>query len=903
MRSSASDERFGHFRRHYLLWIVARHFLSAPLLQELSMAIVEAGSDGRIQLEDLFESRVSADSPLIGSWVISPKPVAPGLPTYLQGYVRSIVWQNDNQPIEAGRDLTTADAETVRALASAASLSALDIGGIASTFNSESIDEGLKPIVRSLLRLKAAPDDATDTLAALTSEVGAIEMPLGLLLVKHLGDLCADRDNWEWADTLYSSATSLLDGSTPSCWRGLISACQVMLTQSRAAAARSLKGPKEAATILEEMVVHPQGETDWLSRINVPPDLLAAKVASEIIEFPHDSRASILIAPQLCDTHHLSRAFEQWTAKKYDDAYRVFWSVLRRQIALGSFSYVCQTKGYYGQFIIDATEAQLERNRDRGGFQMGVRLLIESGSASAAEHVSWSDALIGAYVDQHQVEAAMAHALRAEGAREQRMLVLLTLFEKWLEVLQPDSDQVARTMLICIANAARDWPWSGFSNRNVGGAGFEALQKVAKRRPELRRLAASEVAAAIVTKLDEGGVVDGMAVLEVAELYVEAFEESALHNVIEAVFRRLDRFAGNQGPWPVVRPALAFLDSARRLLKESCNDDLRRKIILTQLRVTMANETENTSLMWLLHDIGPTETANVDPSRLKEIVADVQQRATQINSGAAEANISALLANPVIAGIEGLRHALDGLLAILRTTVTGRPPISFGYLYHSLVVLVQNRSEIDHTLRSGGYALERTTEQIFDLLLSIWHRAETDPLIFAGFAIPRPTAPNQVLVHNWAFASLGFARLLGREELMIEALEAAARVALLEGPISVARAVESPAEDPAMLAPEAIRQEKREAFYAALGQRLVAMSRLRRDKRLAVATALLEQCYRLGPRGEDAAIFIAALELGLEHTSSPAAAAYQRRLDNERSLRLSLSPLWRRLDKATQHEK
>ena len=45
-------QRRAHFKRDYLLWIVLRHFLSADLLKELSDAVVDVASDGRIRFRD-----------------------------------------------------------------------------------------------------------------------------------------------------------------------------------------------------------------------------------------------------------------------------------------------------------------------------------------------------------------------------------------------------------------------------------------------------------------------------------------------------------------------------------------------------------------------------------------------------------------------------------------------------------------------------------------------------------------------------------------------------------------------------------------------------------------------------------------------------------------------------------
>ena len=117
--------------------------------------------------------------------------------------------------------------------------------------------------------------------------------------------------------------------------------------------------------------------------------------------------------------------------------------------------------------------------------------------------------------------------------------------------------------------------------------------------------------------------------------------------------------------------------------------------------------------------------------------------------------------------------------------------------------------------------------------------------------------------------------------------------------MAVARAFRVTAGDLETFNLESIQGEKKDAFYAALGQRLVLLRALPMNPLTNITAVLLEQCFRLGPKGLDAGVFVAALEIGIQSESlSPEAMAYRRRLDNDPELRLSLAPLFESLKRS-----
>jgi hypothetical protein len=550
--------------------------------------------------------------------------------------------------------------------------------------------------------------------------------------------------------------------------------------------------------------------------------------------------------------------------------------------------------------LIDSVQAKAGRDRVPETFRLGVRLLVESGLPNIADQTAWTESLVGAYVDAECVATTIAYAGRARGAMRERTLVAVTLFKRWIQVLQPGASAIAGAMLQFLAASAKDFDWSFFSDRNLSGAGFEALKEIARTRPEFRTLAVEPVVSAVIAKLADRNFVAVSTAIEIADAYLDVLANQALGAVVIATVDALGRFDPGKAPWPVVRPAMALLSSAQVMSLCERDTALRTRVTSTLLQFSLESETESPRLMYLLRNLNPAWIeGQVDASRLDIVVSELRRRAGEINSSAAVGNIMALLVAPALAGGEGVRDAINGVLSILQSAANGRPSISFSEAYRPLMLLTERAEEFVRELSIPQAEFTTMIEPLFEVLLQVWRKAPEVPLIFAGFAFPRPSAPNPTLVHNWTFASIGFARSLGREQEMTAAVEAAAHHPLLETPMAVARLFRVTAGDLETFNIEPIQGENREAFYAALGQRLVQLRALPMNRRTNITTVLLEQCFRLGPKGLDAGVFAAALEIGIQsELLSPEAMAYRRRLDNDPELRLSLAPLFESLKRS-----
>ena len=115
---------------------------------------------------------------------------------------------------------------------------------------------------------------------------------------------------------------------------------------------------------------------------------------------------------------------------------------------------------------------------------------------------------------------------------------------------------------------------------------------------------------------------------------------------------------------------------------------------------------------------------------------------------------------------------------------------------------------------------------------------------------------------------------------------------MLQNAIALAQATRSVAQKSIETDPEEIRKENRETFYSTLGRRLVALQMLDDERGREVCRALLDQCFRQGPRDLDAAVFLSAARLDIG-ASIPQTdrSDYVKRMGDNRDLRLALIPL------------
>ena len=892
MSDKFSQDRSKHFEEYRLLWLAIHHFLPAKLLQEFVSSLIASTSGGALSLDMLFETILAGEEGTLASWVIAPRVAEGSLANALQHVVRIIGWQTDALPLWMSDDLSEPDRARLEGIESAMAFARVDLAIDDANLDQLAArgDNAIKVLRTSIATLKKEPRGEADWNGLFEQVPERLAMPVSAALFKHLGDLCADSDRWLDARRLYQHTESLLAAFDQPIWNEFSVPLKVIATQSVALATQMIDGAQAAASRLHSLVEGTPLVSDPLLRLNMGVDALFTEMrSSDTLRIPQDYRATLLSAPLLISARNRSDAFEYWAHGGYVDAIQRFWAVLRRQIALGSGVESRTTKAHYAECLIEFLHADLPKRVSSRLFLLSTRLLMESGDVKVSERMEWTSELVAKYVNSELIDGLIARIDGAPGFKTERSLVLICTFERWLVALSPEDSGSASRMLCFLAEVARDNAWSFFSNRNIPGAAFESLQKVARRRPEWRSLASSFVIEAAKAKFSSHNVVATTSVLDAVSVYLDAFDAQERLNAVKAVLDHLDSLPAS-APWAITSRATNIL--ASKVCRELSENDpsLRERIVGTILKFGLAEEGQKSTLLFYLRDFPASAIeSQVGAEDLKRVVDDMRRQASS-NSSEATNNILALLNAPEAVGVDGVGDALEALIKLVGSPEKNQHAISFPFAYEPILALTQREDAIKQVI--GQEVLKTKLDRLFDTVCRVWKVAANQPAIFAPFSIPKLNTPDSTIVHNWTFASIALAKMLERNDELSDAMTLAAQAPALKNSMALARVSRLTAGDSEPFDPAAISLENRETFYGALGQRLLLLRDLSQDRQEAVLRILLNHCFRLGPNGLDGALFSKALDLSIAvaRATSPCA-DYIKRLENDRGLRLSLTPL------------
>ena len=898
MTSSRVSSRRDFFADHWPTWIVVRHLLSASLVRELLEAAVSTASNSRFALSDLIDEKAAGNGSALEIWALRLKPLEDKLGRYLQEFVRAIVWQGDARyPIDP--DWPEPDRSTIQLIAAAGFVSSADLSHAVEPADLPGSAPQLAPFLECLgitKEVASRPASTPDAALALCLHHFP-DAPLRAAVIKHLGDLLVDAECWVSAENYYVAAATSAGAIPEGPWQELRECLSEAIAMSMAAVRRAIAGPAEALESLKEIEAQARQEGSWIGLANVAEDLFDASFSARAFENLHDLRVAVISSPRMATEHHLSRAFENWHERRYDDAYRWFWAVLRRQIALGAARAARYTKSLYARCLIEGAHAKFGSMREVENIRLGIRMLIESGAPRSAEYVEWSENVVASAIDRSTIDFAVSAATTAPGYEAQRVSVLLILMTKWTEKLQVEGEETARHIISTISRYARSGHTSLFSDHNVRAGALKALLKIAQSNPEFCALAPIEVMSAALHGLSDGSPITQGDALKVAAEYAGAIEIDHLVEFTEATIELLGANASNLPGNIVAGPAVSYLHDFYHRPDATGYTTLRKRAAKTLLELTRANAAQ-AGYLAVLQGLDPAHANELsDPSQLQGVIATLRENAVSTNSSSAAFSAAALLDAAGLVGWDAVESALISLSQVISSAVNGRPAAAFGSAYMPLMSLARQLPKLAQVYPSHHEALDEYWRKILDGLVAMWRRSRDEPLIFGGFAIPLPTVANRTIVHNWAFASLFFSRMAKGESEMRRAINTAAENSELKEALAVAVAVEAPVDISSPPRSDMAELQTRGAFYAALGRKLIATAAMPEDARHAPVGAMVKQCYRMGPKGEDAAVFLMALNLGIATGSTPEAANYGRRLENDHSLRLSVGPLFTKLTK------
>jgi tetratricopeptide (TPR) repeat protein len=878
--------------------LIVRHFLPANLAEELASAVVGYVSDGALSLSDLAETQVSSGHPALQSWMIETRNTEGELANQLQYALSFLIWDGDQTPGTRGDD---SEGARLSELELSLHISSADLGNFRSHLLRENIPSQLSPFILALQDLSSllresnenrnAPDGHSIDVSGIISRFAGEDFPLAALMLKHLGDLAADTDDWEVSLRLYQAAQSHISRASEADWSALLAVFATPLEQSHAMAQWVLEGPETAAPLLETLVNRGVANKDPLALLNASHDALNAMAALDRWPEPSMPRGHILQGPQIAITHDTGMAFGYLIEGRYNDAHRRFWATLRRQTALGITSDAKATKSEYARALFEHLTATLGQHNEPKDFAMAARLLVDSGRQKAIETIQWDASLVTRYVDVTMIDSLFQFSSRHAGAENDRSRAIVALFCGWLGKINAGQIGAAKRMLEILAELAGTQRYAMMTNLNVGGAAMRALRSIGYARPEFRSIAIDSIEHAVVGGLTGSSrMVD--AAIETAFAYRSDFAPDVRVRITTKLLDWLDQNSSG-GDSIALRSALNLLssDAVLELLRDT-DSPFARRTAGTLLRLSFANESELVRVMYVLRDLDPALVDDeVQVARLDEIVEQLATHAENSKSSWAAANAGALLVAPAISGSENVRRAISALEAIILAASTARrAPGAFSDAYDPLLTISQNYREIAAAIKIDSSEFITWIEPLGDALVAMWRHAKDNPLLFTSFALPPPTTPNRVLVHNWTFASLAIASMIGRTDAVEEAIDVAAENSLLSDPIGVARAVRAGIDHDAF-ADAVLENETSSAFYAALGRRLVTLRGMETSAREEAIRRLLNRCLDLGPNGLDVGVLTAALSEGLSLAESQRTENYIERTRHTPAIRHSVVPL------------
>lgn len=902
MMSTVGQREPTMFQDTWQTWLILRHFLPARLQRRLVHEIVSIASGATLKFEELFEELVVEQPIWNESWMIRPRSGQKEYAAALQLWAQSIVWQNDDNSIGSMDDEQGSSRISLSFLNMVTDFSAVDFGWSGADFEAylERYSAQIQPTFRSFLdTFKAAqkahktktPIECWDKVEAM---VAAMEMPLRAITVKHFADLCADYDSWKHALEGYRKVESLLEGwNAPGEWSDIAMTWKTITMQSCATALHTLNGPASEVTMLEAAIDSTALDADPVLAANAGLD----RLANHSKERKHkDTQVAWQRSPLLHLSHHAHRAVAYWMVAKHQDATRRFWSLLRRQIAFGAATSTRETKGLYARCLLDQIATNLASQDEPDMFVTAMRLLLESQNPKHIAQIDWTAALVNAYVTSDNVlQTLLDHAHAHEGTKIPRTRVLVELFKTWALLITPSRKTLIAAIWKHLAHIAHDFAAEFHHNNDIGRPALKALLELGEARPELIPDVGPDVAKAICKQLREKFHWGQVEAIKAAGPYAEVWDDESFGAVTTGILDLLEAEDPIKHSGHFTGPPFLFLVDQHVCKRLQNDDELSRRALRQIFRYGLANEDQPMMIFFHLADFKESLLEEeATRQKLAESLQRVRNGALQSNSSNVIDNIRALLVAPRIAGYDGIRDALDGLLKIIESAQGGlRDSIGFPFIDGPLLLLVEYQKRIRTALSDHQEWFDEKLVDLADRLADKWEFSPAKQLVFAPFAIPAPTKPDPVIIHNCAFASIRFAYSVGREERMHQALDKACENEVLRSAIIIARATHLSGTKYGLNRQQEIASdEDRDTFYAAIGRRLIYLQRLPPEAARPFATKLIEKCMQLGPHSGDAAILLAAANLGLhEQVRANGLRAYDKRVRRDSETRPVILPI------------
>jgi hypothetical protein len=883
----------------WLTWTALRHFLPVPILHELVQLIVLNVSRNTVTLGQLFEEQSPSGILGLETWALRERSVESPIAGYLQQRIQRLVLQSDAESFPPEKAVVGSDiGDTCINLETAIRLGRMDFTiGLQwlrdVNYNTEPSLKVLADLIDFGKRAvrQTSPEAFAEEVNARLASVGS---PLMAVLAKHVGDLCADVDEWPKAEALYDLARQGLSGVKAPGWEPYIAILDDLVLQSIAAAQRCTVGFRESSEQLRSALDNATLNSRPLLVINAPRDANSARLMSDTrFDAPLAPRGMFALPPLGQPRNDYESVIHEVNDERFESAQETCWAILRRQTALGLASAAAASKTIYARTILAQLEHLTGAHPQPQSFDLAVRLLVESGDRHGAEKLAWSEALVRSYVTEQLINDVIAIANRYESAGVQRRTVVMELMRSWSLRIAADRAPVVDLVMAYVADLAATGPARWVSNHDLAKRGFEILKDIAKQRPEFRRGALPTIHAAILSQLQiRNNWIAKDAAVAVAIEYLDVLSDEQARSLVEEVLAMLGAMSPGRAPWIIVQPALKLLASSRSASLSKSVPELGKRVLAALMRFGTEEDTEQEALLFHLKEFDPGLLRDSNTiAALRPVIEAIRKKLTTIRSSGAVGQIQALLLSPTVSGAPAIYDAFRALISILRND-TKPPAMSLPHAYAAVLMLIDKQATFAEELGVERSEVDQRWSEVYESVINIWDVARSQPLVLAPFSLPPPTAPSTVVVHNWAFTSVRFADSIGRKDEMVNVLRAAAQDVSLRDAIALGMAAGSEAAEDFEASPETLPLETAEVFYSTLGRRVLLLNSPDPQAAAGFCSVLLQQCFRNGPRGLDAAVLVCAYQLGLAgQFEGEAASNYLKRVNEHRELRLALLPL------------
>ena len=850
-------------RENWPLWLLVHHYLTPNMLLSLLNTIVIDITEEQKNIEDLFIIYEEFTSTNLED--IPVRPIQLGqderLEANLQNMIRSIFWNGDSFDIFNISRVEVGEKQNLKLKVAAVvlSVSASDFNHkntLSNFFDSEFLSAyKCLELIKRFVNLNINERYEEQLFFSLESDGKKYSIILSTLLSKFIGDLFADLDLWEEAKEQYIKVLSLLDqvkqdfSNEVSIWKDQ---CELSIANS----IRILEGGKEAAEYISEKSIradlykHPVlGLTGALDSMNYAFEL----GYDNRNNIPWDLRATYVQANAKGKNLDVTPAFLNWFSGREDNAFRLFWSCIRRQIGNGSDTSVRTNKHWYAKCLLDRNPKEIS-GKD---FEMALQLLIESERYSEKDKFNIRPEVIKSHYNVDVLKRIFVNSNRYTGVKIKRLNTLMNIYKLSYEFIE--NEGVKKCIWEQTIEVALNFDSSFRSEINAGGVALEAILTYVKLDSGLIFPFTDKIVEILSLNLNKKVHWTGLSLpIEIAIECISNFNELQLGTVVEEILNLLENKVSPENQiWPVVRPAMRLLTSKE--VKEwslAMNKEAGR-IVNQILHYGLKDKSFTNDVLYnLIHwDAQVLQDGDLK-ERLKPVIISLLRDSESFNSTACVRSIRSLLLASSFLSEDQFHDVINRINHVLSLVKENkRAPVAFTDMYTAILILIEKYSIKYIPDEKNNEWFRDKKQEILDNLLAVWRVSKEKSTVFEIFAIPQKGYPDETLIYNWAITTLRIARVCKREVEALGALDNASENVDLSAAILKARIAENlysvEKEQVEDLEYALTRIQSSSDFYKYLSYVLATISSLSKNEGTIIIKQLLNKVLFYGPNIQD----------------------------------------------------